>query len=146
MKSGGLKIGVLAIVFSLFLIADMALADGWPASVAGTWTVIGANAEGTLTITQSSGTSTSTSKPIRGFIYNTDNIEGFYNPSSGRIAFIRFDRKTYVAKQFWSGNLTQSVTGKVLRIGGTLTVFRHNNITGTIGGSLGEYNFSAIKK
>jgi len=145
MISNRTKIGFLAFVSGLLLTAGTVLSDGWPPSVEGTWNVVGANTEGTLTITQGAGASGSTSKPIRGQIYKTDNIEGFYNPSSGRIAFIRFDRKSSSAKQFFCGNLTQYAAGKALRIGGTMTVFRHDGTKGTIGGSLGEYNFSAIK-
>lgn len=145
MKSNRMKMGIFAVLSGLLLIAGLALADSWPPSVAGTWNMVGANSEGILTITQGAGASGSTSKPIRGQIYKADNIEGFYNPSSGRIAFIRFDKKSSSAKQFFCGNLTQYATGKALRIAGTLTVFRHDGTQGTIGGSLGEYNFSAIQ-
>jgi hypothetical protein len=48
-------------------------------------------------------------------------------------------------KQHWSGNLSQSVAGQPLRIGGLFATFDHNNISGTSGGSLGEYNFYAAK-
>jgi hypothetical protein len=84
-------------------------------------------------------------KPIRGVIYGADAIEGFYCPGSGRISFLRYNGNTLVPKQHWSGNLSQVVAGQPLRIGGLFATFDHNNITGTLGGSLGEYNFSAVK-
>lgn len=121
------------------------MADGWPASVAGSWSVIGNQSAGTLSITQYAGASGSQCKPIRGTIYGTDAIEGFYCPQSGRISFQRYVGQTVTPSQYWSGNLSQLITGQPLRIGGLFAVYRHDNVVGTVGGSLGEYNFSATK-
>lgn len=133
------KPALLALVALLW--SGVAAADGWPANVTGTWNIVGNQSLGTLTINQFPGALGSQCKPIRGTIYVAGRVEGFYCPGSGRISFIRtFDG---VANQYWSGNLSQ--VGQVLRIGGSFAAFPHNNVAGTIGGSLGEYNFSATK-
>lgn len=127
------------------LTASSAFADGWPASVSGTWSVIGNQSAGVLLLSQFPGLPGSQCKPIRGTIYGTDAVEGFYCPGSGRISFLRYNGATTLPKQHWSGNLSQSVAGFPLRIGGLFATFDHNNVVGTSGGSLGEYNFQAVK-
>lgn len=122
-----------------------ASADGWPVSVAGNWNVIGNHSAGVLSVAQFAGLAGSQCKPIRGTIYAVDRVEGFYCPGSGRISFLRREGNTGAPKQYWSGNLSQAIAGAPLRIGGAFTAFVHNNVSGTIGGSLGEYNFSATK-
>jgi hypothetical protein len=134
-----------AAVMALGLATGTAAADGWPASVAGTWSVQGNQSAGALVITQFAGAAGSQCKPIRGTIYGADAIEGFYCPGSGRIAFLRKvgTAATAQTRQFWSGNLSQ--VANTLHIGGTFYAAPHNNVSGTTGGSLGEYNFSARK-
>jgi len=117
MKLNKMKLAI-AVCSGLALIAGISHAEGWPASVAGTWTVVGANTEGTMVITQSNAPSGSHCCPINVVLYGADNCEGWYNPSSGRILFIRYYKKTSTAIQFWSGNLTIYSAGKPLRIGG----------------------------
>jgi hypothetical protein len=125
------------------------MADGWPASVAGNWNVVGNQHVGVvpngLNIAQFAGVAGSQCKPIRGIIYGVDSIEGFYCPGSGRIAFMRYNGNTTNPKQHWMGNVSQLVAGQPLRMGGTFTATDHNNVFGTTGGSLGEYNFHAQK-
>jgi hypothetical protein len=123
--------------------ASTARADGWPGSIAGDWNVIGNLSGGPLKINQFAGTPGSQCKPIRGFIYTSDRIEGFYCPNSGRIAFVRYIGNSNNPKQVWFGNVSQ--VGTPLRMGGTFAAIVHNNTTGTAGGSLGEYNFEASK-
>jgi hypothetical protein len=135
----------LAVVSLALLAAPSAFADGWPASVTGTWTVVGNQSVGSLAINQFAGAAGSQCKPIRGTIYNVDAVEGFYCPGSGRISFLRYDGNTLVPKQHWSGNLSQLVAGQPLRIGGLFATFDHNNVVGALGGSLGEYNFWGVK-
>ncbi|MDZ8189433.1 MAG: hypothetical protein RMX96_31925 [Nostoc sp. ChiSLP02] len=113
-----------------------AYADGWPTSVAGTWSVVANQSTGSLVISQP--TSTLNCKPISGTIFSTTAIEGFYCPSSGRIAFVRKLANNF-PYQYYQGNLSQ--TGSILRIGGSFSAFLKNGS----GGSLGEYNFSASK-
>jgi hypothetical protein len=140
-----LKTSVLAICVGILLAAGSAMADGWPASVAGDWSIVGNQHVGILTITQFPGAVGSQCKPIRGVIYGVDGIEGFYCPNSGRLAFLRYIGATNNPKQHWSGNLSQAVHGQPLRIGGLFATFDHNNVVGTSGGSLGEYNFYGVK-
>jgi hypothetical protein len=135
----------LSAALAVSLVGSQALADGWPLSVAGNWSVQGNQHAGVLSITQYPGAAGSLCKPIRGTIYGVDAVEGFYCPYSGRIAFQRYINLTLNPKQFWSGNLSQVVAGQPLRIGGLFASFDHNNTSGTSGGSLGEYNFSATK-
>jgi hypothetical protein len=137
------KTTVLALATGTLLWGSVASADGWPATVAGNWSVIGNQSIGTLSITQFAGAAGSQCKPIRGTIY-TSPIEGFYCPGSGRLSFARRISATNATVfQYWSGNLSQRVTSSPLRIGGSFAAFPHNNVSGTTGGSLGEYNFSA---
>jgi hypothetical protein len=138
-------INISVMLLGVLLITGSAWADGWPSSVAGTWTVIGNQSSGSLVISQYAGAAGSQCKPIRGTIYGVDAIEGFYCPQSGRIVFNRYLGTTTTPKQNWSGNLSVFVQGQPLRIGGLFASVRHNNTSGTLGGSLGEYNFSAVK-
>src|SRR5689334_22674752 len=87
------------------LLSGTAFADGWPSSVAGTWSVLGNHSGGSLALTQFAGAAGSLCKPIRGTIYGVDAVEGFYCPGSGRIAFMRYAGQTTTPKQYWSGNL-----------------------------------------
>ena len=135
----------LAVVGMALLAAPSAFADGWPVSVTGTWSVRGNQSPGVLVITQFVGAAGSQCKPIRGTIYGVDAVEGFYCPGSGRISFMRYSGNSTVPKQHWSGNLSQVVAGQRLYIGGLFATFDHNNVAGTLGGSLGEYNFQAVK-
>jgi hypothetical protein len=135
----------LAVSIVALFAAPSAFADGWPGSVTGLWSVVGNQSAGALAIQQYVGAAGSQCKPIRGTIYGVDAIEGFYCPGSGRISFLRYSGNTLVPKQHWSGNLSQVVAGQPLRIGGLFATFDHNNLVGTLGGSLGEYNFQAVK-
>jgi hypothetical protein len=137
------KTSAIAMCAGLLLSAGTALADGWPASVAGNYSVVGNQHVGVLSIVQFA--TAGQCKPIRGTIYGADAIEGFYCPGSGRIAFTRFNGNTNNPKQHWSGNLSQAVAGQPTRIGGLFASTDHNNVIGTSGGSLGEYNFYAVK-
>jgi len=120
---------------SLAIAANTALADGWPMSVVGTYSVLGNQHAGTLRIT-SQGAS-GLCRRIVGSIYNYEPIEGFYCPYSGRIHFVRKSAANNDTTQVWTGNLSQA--GPVLRVGGTFTAVN------AAGGSLGEYNFNASK-
>ena len=82
--------------------ANVALADGWPTSVAGNWDIVGNHSPGTLNITSQGNAGDC--QPIGGTIYN-DSIHGFYCPHSGRIHFIRSNGGG--AFEVFSGNLSQ---------------------------------------
>ncbi|MBD2515318.1 hypothetical protein H6G93_09900 [Nostoc sp. FACHB-973] len=136
MKNNFKTYTAIAVCCGTFAWGNSAYADGWPASVAGTWSVVGNQSVGSLVINQPS--STLNCKPISGTIFGTTAIEGFYCPSSGRIAFVRKSSNNF-PYQYYQGNLSQ--TGSTLRIGGSFSAFLSNGS----GGSLGEYNFSASK-
>ncbi|MCC5606736.1 hypothetical protein LC612_08035 [Nostoc sp. CHAB 5834] len=125
----------IAVCCGAFSWGSSAYADGWPATVAGSWSVVANQSVGSLVITQP--TSTLNCQPISGTIFGNA-IEGFYCPSSGRIAFARKSSNDF-PYQYYQGNLSQ--TGSTLRIGGSFSAFLSNGS----GGSLGEYNFSASK-
>ena len=130
-----MKKQVLALLFAgLALGAEVALADGWPGSVVGSWSVVGNQSVGTLKVT--SQASTGLCRGIGGTIYGNP-IEGFYCPFSGRIHFVRKNAADNDSFQAWTGNVSQA--GAVNRMGGTFTALN------AIGGSLGEYNFHASK-
>jgi len=133
------KLGAaIAIGLGSSLCGSAAYANVWPSSVQGSWSVLAAQNTGTLTITQPA--STLNCQPISGTLFGNSTIKGFYCPSSGRISFLRTynsDTANGAIAQYYQGNLSQTAT--TLRIGGTLTVFD------SVGGSLGEYNFSASK-
>ena len=57
------KMTATAIGLSLMLTAGAAFADGWPASVAGRWSVVGNQSLGILDITQYPGAAGSQCKP-----------------------------------------------------------------------------------
>ncbi len=109
--------------------SNIALADGWPASVAGTWSVLGNQSSGLLVITSQGGTGNC--RPIAGTIYG-NSIQGFYCPFSGRIHFLRKLPGTNTTFQVWAGNLSQ--LGTPLHTGG---VFSSDLDT------FGEYNWQA---
>jgi hypothetical protein len=130
MKTLLLGISFASIVFA----TNIALADGWPTSVLGTWSVTGNHTSGKLIITsQGSGQC----QPISGTILS-DPMHGFYCPQSGRIHFLRTP-VNIGATQDYTGNLSQASVGLPLLIGGTFAS------DGPGGGSLGEYNWNASK-
>jgi len=110
-----------------------------PASVAGTWTVIGNQSPGSLTLTQ--GASATECKPISGTVYPdtpaSSAVTGYYCPATGRIAFTR-KSSGGIVNQIWVGNLTES--GQPSRMGGTVHVVD----SGAGGEILGEYNFQGF--
>jgi hypothetical protein len=132
------KLGTaIAISFGSLLCASAAYADGWPTSIQGTWSIIGNQSNGGIvSITQPS--STLDCQPISGSTsgnWGAATIKGFYCPKSGRINFIRVFNNNPI--QSFQGNL--STNASTLYMGGTFAILD------PIGGSLGEYNFSASK-
>lgn len=118
-----------AVCFGSLLWGGAAYADGWPSSVAGNWSVVANQTTGTLSITQPA--SNQSCQPITGTLLG-EPIQGFYCPSSGRIAFLRKNANG-ITYQHYQGNLAQ---GGPERIGGSFTAF---------GNSSGEYSFYATK-
>ncbi len=109
--------------------ANTALADGWPLSVLGNWSVLANQSAGTLSITSQG--SIGDCRPITGTIFG-NSIVGFYCPFSGRIHFLRNSGTTTF--QDYTGNVSQA--GLTLHMGG---IFASDL------GSFGEYSFSGTK-
>ncbi len=122
-------------------LANNAMADGWPLSVLGNWSIIGNQHVGTLSITAQAAAGNC--RRISGIVYPgtpvAHPIEGFYCPFSGRIQFVRKQPASNDTLQVWTGNVSQD--GVVDRMGGTFTSVS----TALGGGSLGEYNFQGSK-
>ncbi|MBD2448615.1 hypothetical protein H6G76_15930 [Nostoc sp. FACHB-152] len=135
MKSNIMKSAALAVCLGSLSWAGLARADGWPISIAGTWSIVANQSPGVLVINQPS--SSLNCRPITGTIYGTDQIQGFYCPFSGRISFARL--RNGVAIQNYQGNLSVVQSGSPLRLGGSFSVIN------STGGSPGEYNFSGTK-
>jgi hypothetical protein len=108
---------------------NIALADGWPVSVVGSWSVLANQSPGTLSIT-SQGT-TGDCQSIVGTIFG-DSFAGFYCPHSGRVYFQRASGGIII--QDYTGNVSQA--GSPLQMGG---------VFGSDLGAFGEYNFQASK-
>lgn len=111
--------------------ANPAEAGGWPASVAGNWSVVANNSPGTMAINQPA--STAPCRPINGTIFGNP-LRGFYCPSSGRIAFHRL-RPGQVVYQYYTGNLAMENASQPARIGGNFSDLSDP----------GEYSFFATK-
>jgi hypothetical protein len=109
--------------------ANTAMADGWPLSVLGNWSVLANQSAGTLSITSQG--SIGDCRPITGTIFGNTMV-GFYCPFSGRIHVLRNSGATTI--QDYTANVSQA--GPVLHMGGTFA----SDL-----GSFGEYNFSGTK-
>jgi hypothetical protein len=127
MKKLLLGISLASIAFG----TNIALADGWPTSVLGTWSVIANHSTGTLLITTQ--VSSGDCQFISGDIFGNP-MHGFYCPQSGRIHFLRTVNGATI--QDYTGNLSQALAGAPLLVAGTWD---------SDGGSFGEYNWNASK-
>jgi hypothetical protein len=105
----------------------------YPSSIAGTWTAQANQTLLTIVIHQGS---TGTCRGLSGTI-GSNNLEGFYCPSTGRFNFALKLPGSGLTAQYYSGNL--SSTGNELFMTGIFA-----SITAA-GGALGEYNFAATK-
>ncbi len=140
MTNGSRRLLMAAAGLGALLSASVAQAQSWPRSVVGTWNAFGNQSPLVLNIT-TQGT-VGNCPAISGTLADTvsggqtNNIQGFYCPHSGRIQFLRKDQTTNDTFQTYVGNV--SMTGSTLYIGGTFA--EDNQI-----GALGEYNFWAQK-
>lgn len=108
-------------------LVSAAQADGWPTTVAGSWTIVANQTHSTLLLTQGTAGAGAQCLPIEGSAF-ADSVHGFYCPGSGRISFRRG-----TSDQTYIGNLSQA--GTTNRMAGTWE---------SLGGDFGEYNFYAI--
>lgn len=109
---------------------NIALADGWPVSVLGNWSVLANQSPGILSITSQGAVGNC--RAITGTIFGGNPIAGFYCPFSGRIHFLR--NSAGATFQDYTGNVSQ--TGLTLHMGGTFA----SDL-----GSFGEYSFQGSK-
>jgi hypothetical protein len=111
------------------------------ANVSGTWSIVGNQHAGFLTLSQGAGAPCA---PINGTIYPgtsvSNAVRGYYCPSTGRLSFAR--KNTHgVVIQTWVGNVSDAVGGYPNRMGGTF-----HALDGAAGsGALGEYHFQGQK-
>lgn len=128
-----------ATVLAALAMAGQAMA-AWPPSAVGTWTMQANQSGLVLTITSQGGPGDC--KAIAGTLVdvvnggNSNNIQGFYCPHSGRVQFLRKDVTTNDTFQVYTGNL--SFLGATTYMAG---VFAEDNARGL----LGEYSFSASR-
>jgi hypothetical protein len=122
-----------AAAFTL-LSAGAAMAQTYPTSVVGVWT-IRANDTQPFTVTVSSQSSDSPCALLGGTMgAPNDTIVGFYCPATGMISFLRNSAQTGATYQVFSGAL--SWTGAKTYMTGTFT-----NYSGS--GDTGAYGFTA---
>jgi hypothetical protein len=131
------KLFAAAAGFAAMLSAGSAMA-AWPPSVLGVWSALGNQSPLQLDIVTQGNVGDC--RAITGTIADTlpggqsNTIQGFYCPRSGRIQFLRKSVTTNDTFQVYTGNV--SMVGTTLYMGGTFA--EDDQI-----GALGEYNFSA---
>src|SRR5918911_187785 len=109
-----LSLSLLAACAAVGLGSGSAHANGWPTSVVGSWNVQ-ANQSGLL-LRISSQAAGSGCVVITGTITDvnpvgqSNNIEGFYCPLSGRISFLRKNVQTNDTFQVFTGNLSMAAS------------------------------------
>jgi hypothetical protein len=129
---------LMAAAFCGALLSAGSAMAAWPPSVVGTWTAFANQSPLQLVITKQGGAGTC--KAIVGTIADTvtggqsNTIQGFYCPSSGRIQFLRKNATNNDTFQVYNANLSMNST--TLYMGGT---FAEDDQVG----ALGEYNFWA---
>lgn len=132
-----LRASCAASIGSLLLLCAGSAEAASPASIAGTWSVVGNQATGSLVIVQPSGSGTC--RAISGTIFGSP-IEGFYCPPTGRVVFAR-RLASGVPFQLYEGYVGRD--GAVDRIGGTFIVW--NASGGRLSNEGVDFNFSATK-
>jgi hypothetical protein len=136
MKTASVTFGAATLTLLGF---SPALAADWPTSIVGTWSMQANQTQTRLVISSQGGSGLC--KTIVGTMTDvtpsgqSNLIEGFYCPRSGRLSFVRKNRSTNDTFQVYSGNLSDG--GTRLFMGGVF-----GQVNGT---RIGEYNFSASK-
>jgi len=114
--------------------ASGALADGWPSSIAGTWSVVANQTSGQLVISQAGA---GTCKRITGTIFGAQ-IQGSYCPGAGTVTFHRYRNAAKEASQFYRANVSQQQVGRPMRMSGSFATRSDLD-------SPGEYSFYGTK-
>ena len=125
--------------------ANIALADTWQSDLSGTWTLslnVFPNIT-TLVIDPYTASPQGTDcQGIKGTMFGSDAITGFYCLKSGRIYFVRNNAGKII--QAWSGNVSQVPNpqfGQKLQMSGTFAI-----VVPVGNDTYGEYNFHAVRQ
>jgi len=118
--------------------AASAMAQSYPASIVGTWTIFANNTKA-FTFTVQAQSSSGTCEQITGVLGATnDTILGYYCPATGAVSFERNASTTGVTFQVYSGSLSWS--GKTTYLTGS---FSNYDDVDNSGNDVGAYSFSA---
>ncbi len=134
------RIAALAIVAACAAASSAsAVTPTWPAKVVGVWRGVSNQTSVILKVTSQTGAGKC--QDIVGTLQNvgggTDDIYGYYCPSSGAIEFRRFSPVFSAAIQVYNGSLNQNFAGAPhLLIAGTFSQYELAE------GPLGQYSFS----
>jgi hypothetical protein len=113
--------------------AGAAMAQSYPASVVGTWTIV-ANDTQAFTFTVQSQSSDSPCAQITGVIgAPNDGLAGYYCPATGAVSFLRNSSNSGATYQVYNGQL--SFAGTETYLTGSFTNYGGNNT--------GAFSFSA---
>jgi hypothetical protein len=119
---------------AIMLWSGVALADGWPTSIQGTWNVVANQTAGQLIISQAGA---GVCKRITGTIFGSQ-VQGSYCPGAGTLTFHRYLNANKTASQFYRANLSQQQVNRPLRMAGSFAVRSDLD-------SPGEYSFYGVK-
>lgn len=108
-----------------------------PINIVGNWSILGNQTFGQLIVTAQGAAGTC--RAIVGSVY-ANPMQGIYCPATGRIQFLRKNPANGDTFQVFTGNVGDFIAGLPMRMAGTFT-----SQNTAIGGTLGEYNFSAQK-
>jgi hypothetical protein len=116
--------------------AGAALAQSYPASVAGTWTIVANNTQ-SFTFTVEAQSSDSPCAQITG-TFSNDILLGYYCPATGAVSIERNASDTGVTFQVYTGSL--STEGRTLHMTGSFS--NYDNVDDN-GNDVGAYGFYA---
>jgi hypothetical protein len=121
----------LAAAAAMTLFASGAMAQTYPTSVVGTWT-IRANDTQPFTVTISSQSSDAPCALIGGVMgAPNDTVVGYYCPATGGVSFLRNSSSSGATYQVFTGQL--SWTGTLTYMTGSFSNFAGGNDTGSYG-------------
>jgi hypothetical protein len=117
--------------------AGAAMAQTYPTSIVGTWTIVANNTQ-PFTFTVQAQSSDSPCAQITGALASGDTILGYYCPATGAISFERNASSTGVTFQVYTGSL--SWAGSTTYLTGS---FANYDDVDDSGNDVGAYAFSA---
>jgi hypothetical protein len=115
--------------------AGSAMAQAYPASVTGNWTILANNTQA-FTITINTQSTDSPCALLNGTFPSTaDSLVGYYCPATGAVSFLRNSGNTNATFQVFTGSLSSA--GAQNQMTGSFT-----NYSG--GNNVGAFSFSAV--